>query len=114
MSEPVLDDSPPTIDPPATSPPVEPPLVVAGVRRQVTEFLILLVAGILVLRYFVAEAYVVPTGSMAPTILGFHGEFDCPNCHDPLRRRDRRRGSARRAAGLPKLWPGRLRPRHRG
>ena len=54
----------------------------AGVRRAVCEFLVLLVAGILVLRYFVAEAYVVPTGSMAPTILGFHWELDCPNCHN--------------------------------
>ena len=89
MSPGPIDDSPTTTarsDSPAS---VEPALPVsslpeptaAGVRRQVCEFLILLVAGILVLRYFVAEAYVVPTGSMAPTILGFHWELDCPNCH---------------------------------
>ncbi len=71
--------------------PVEPPLAVAptletapGVRRAVSEFLILLVAGILVLRFFVAEAYVVPTGSMAPTILGFHWERGCPNCRQRI------------------------------
>ena len=50
------------------------------VARQVVDFLVVLVAGILVLRFFVAEAYVVPTGSMAPTILGMHREHECPNC----------------------------------
>ena len=49
--------------------------------RQVGDFLVCLVAGILLLRYFVAEAYVVPTGSMAPTILGMHREVECPRCH---------------------------------
>ena len=56
-------------------------LAVPAVGRQVIEFLVLLVAGIILVRYFVAEAYVVPTGSMAPTILGFHWEVECPNCH---------------------------------
>jgi len=73
----VLDDSP-TIKVLEPTPPES--VAPTGVRRQVSEFLILLVVGILVLRYFVAEAYVVPTGSMAPTILGFHSELECPNC----------------------------------
>ncbi len=51
-----------------------------GVRRQTAEFLVLLGIGILLLRTFAAEAYVVPTGSMAPTLLGFHRELTCPDC----------------------------------
>ncbi len=52
----------------------------AGVVRQTFEFLILLNITILVLRTFAAEAYIVPTGSMAPTLLGNHKEVACPNC----------------------------------
>jgi len=51
-----------------------------GVARQTFEFLILLSITILVLRTFAAEAYIVPTGSMAPTLLGNHKEVACPNC----------------------------------
>src|SRR4051812_48827948 len=54
------------------------------VRRQTIEFLLLLGIGILLLRTFAAEAYVVPTGSMAPTLLGFHKELTCPNCKFPF------------------------------
>ncbi|SIO67478.1 signal peptidase I [Singulisphaera sp. GP187] len=52
----------------------------SGFVRQTIEFLIALSLGILVLRTFTAEAYVVPTGSMAPTLLGNHEEVACPNC----------------------------------
>jgi signal peptidase I len=55
-----------------------------GIRRQTVEFLLLLGIGILLLRTFAAEAYVVPTGSMAPTLLGFHKELTCPNCRYPF------------------------------
>lgn len=48
--------------------------------RMVVEFVVVLLTGILFARTFVAEAYVVPTGSMAPTLLGLHRTFDCPNC----------------------------------
>ncbi len=53
-------------------------------RRQTVEFLVMLGIGILLLRTFAAEAYVVPTGSMAPTLLGFHKELTCPNCKFPF------------------------------
>ena len=33
-----------------------------------------------VLRAFVVEAFVIPTGSMAPTLLGKHLEITCPQC----------------------------------
>ncbi len=39
-----------------------------------------LLLGVLVARAFAAEAYIVPTGSMAPTLLGMHRDFLCPNC----------------------------------
>ncbi len=55
-----------------------------GPHRPTVEFLILLGVGILLLRTFAAEAYVVPTGSMAPTLLGFHKELTCPNCKFPF------------------------------
>ena len=54
------------------------------VFRQTLEFLLVLGIGILVLRTYAAEAYVVPTGSMAPTLLGFHKELTCPNCRFPF------------------------------
>ncbi len=81
MTENPLEDSPtglPLVPPAPTGPPDPARLAVC---RQVVEFLLLLVVGITIVRYFIAEAYVVPTGSMAPTILGFHYELDCPNCH---------------------------------
>jgi signal peptidase I len=48
--------------------------------RQTVEFLVCLGLCILLSRTFAAEAYVVPTGSMAPTLLGNHRELICPNC----------------------------------
>jgi signal peptidase I len=33
-----------------------------------------------VARTFAAEAYIVPTGSMAPTLLGMHRDYTCTNC----------------------------------
>src|SRR5881394_2756276 len=42
----------------------------------------ILVAFILafVFRAFVVEAFVIPTGSMAPTLLGAHMRFQCDDC----------------------------------
>ena len=51
--------------------------------RPTAEFLVVLLVGILVFRSFAAEAYIVPTGSMAPTLLGLHREFTCDNCKKP-------------------------------
>lgn len=56
------------------------PILRSGFVRQTVEFLIALSVGILVIRTFTAEAYVVPTGSMAPTLLGNHEEVVCSNC----------------------------------
>ena len=48
--------------------------------RPVVESLLLLFAGMLLIRTFAAEAYIVPTGSMAPTLLGIHRDLACPDC----------------------------------
>ena len=48
--------------------------------RQSVEFIVMLVLIILIFRTFAAEAYIVPTGSMAPTLLGNHREIRCINC----------------------------------
>ncbi len=42
----------------------------------------ILVAFILafIFRCFVVEAFVIPTGSMAPTLMGAHMDFRCPDC----------------------------------
>ena len=42
----------------------------------------ILIAFILafIFRCFVVEAFVIPTGSMAPTLLGAHSRFQCPHC----------------------------------
>lgn len=53
----------------------------SGVGRATVEFLVVLCLSVLVFRAFAAEAYIVPTGSMAPTLLGQHRELVCPNCN---------------------------------
>src|SRR5579883_1692745 len=55
-----------------------------GLVRQTVELLVSLVLCVIVVRTFSAEAYVVPTGSMAPTLLGWHRELVCPNCRYPF------------------------------
>ncbi|AMV36932.1 signal peptidase I [Planctomyces sp. SH-PL62] len=56
----------------------------AGVARQTVDLLVALCLGVLLFRTFSAEAYVVPTGSMAPTLLGHHRELTCANCQFPF------------------------------
>src|SRR3954447_6374284 len=65
-------------DQPTVDVPSHPPG--SGLARQTVEFLIVLALSILLFRTFAAEAYIVPTGSMAPTLLGGHSEILSPNC----------------------------------
>lgn len=51
-----------------------------AVLRQTVEFLAALAMCVVAARTFAVEAYVVPTGSMAPTLLGVHREATCANC----------------------------------
>lgn len=51
-----------------------------GFIRENLESILIAVALAFVLRIFVVEAFKIPTGSMAPTLLGQHKVVKCPNC----------------------------------
>lgn len=48
--------------------------------RHSVECVVVLLVVVLMIRTFVAEAYIVPTGSMAPTLIGHHKVGRCPRC----------------------------------
>jgi signal peptidase I len=48
--------------------------------REVIETIVFVVVLVLLLKTFLAEAFVIPTGSMATTLLGYHREVTCPKC----------------------------------
>jgi hypothetical protein len=48
--------------------------------REIVETIVFVVVLVLLLKTFVAEAFVIPTGSMASTLLGYHKMITCPNC----------------------------------
>ncbi len=50
-----------------------------GLRETVESIVIAFVLAFL-FRTFEAEAFVIPTGSMAPTLMGRHKDLDCPTC----------------------------------
>ncbi|MBX3437726.1 MAG: signal peptidase I [Planctomycetaceae bacterium] len=51
-----------------------------GPVRQMTEAALLLALAVMVFRGFVAEGYMISTGSMAPCLLGYHRQIVCPDC----------------------------------
>lgn len=51
-----------------------------GFLRENIESIVIAVTLAFVLRIFVVEAFKIPTGSMAPTLLGQHKSVKCPNC----------------------------------
>ena len=48
--------------------------------REVIETIVFVVVLVLMLKTFLAEAFVIPTGSMADTLLGYHHKIVCPQC----------------------------------
>jgi hypothetical protein len=48
--------------------------------REVMETVVFVVVLVLMLKAFVAEAFVIPTGSMATTLRGYHLTITCPQC----------------------------------
>src|SRR5262245_60785093 len=48
--------------------------------REVVETIVFVVVLVLLLKTFVAEAFVIPTGSMATTLLGYHKPVKCSQC----------------------------------
>ncbi len=49
--------------------------------RENIESIAIAIAVAFAIRYFVVEAFKIPTGSMAPTLLGEHKNVKCPNCN---------------------------------
>lgn len=52
--------------------------------REVIETVVFVVVLVLLLKTFLAEAFVIPTGSMATTLLGYHKEVTCQKCGYPF------------------------------
>ncbi len=48
--------------------------------REVVETVVFVIVLVLLLKTFVAEAFVIPTGSMAETLLGYQKWATCPQC----------------------------------
>ncbi len=48
--------------------------------REIVETIVFVVVLVLLLKGFLAEAFVIPTGSMATTLLGYHQDVKCPQC----------------------------------
>jgi signal peptidase I len=53
--------------------------------RNLLEMTVLLLITVLFVRSFLVEAYIVPTGSMAPALAGHHKLAVCPCCGAPVR-----------------------------
>src|ERR1700758_2260490 len=51
----------------------------SSTRETVESIAVALILALLI-RAFAAEAFVIPTGSMAPTLMGRHKEVTCPQC----------------------------------
>jgi signal peptidase I len=51
-----------------------------GGWRETVESIAMAVILALLFRGYVAEAFVIPTGSMAPTLVGRHKDIQCPQC----------------------------------
>src|SRR5215471_11466060 len=78
--------------PPAGGPAAAPPPGKSGPRgkppapepkdtfREVVETVVFVVVLVLLLKTFIAEAFVIPTGSMATTLLGYQKVVTCPKC----------------------------------
>ena len=51
--------------------------------REVIETIVFVVVLVLLLKTFLAEAFVIPTGSMAETLWGYQKLVSCPKCGEP-------------------------------
>lgn len=66
-------------EPCADAPPAPPLRRKSEVRQNVESFVFAIGAALLI-RWLVIEPFKIPTGSMAPTLLGKHRSIKCPNC----------------------------------
>jgi len=56
-----------------------------GNGRETVESIVVAFVLALLFRSFQAEAFVIPTGSMAPTLMGRHRDLVCETCGEPFR-----------------------------
>jgi signal peptidase I len=70
---------PAIIGTPPTPPQAKPRANTGGVKDTIESILVAFILAF-VFRAFVVEAFVIPTGSMATTLLGAHTRFQCPDC----------------------------------
>ena len=93
--------------------------------RDTVEAIVVAFILALVVRGFEAQAFVIPTGSMAPTLMGRHKEVACPQCgfvyavnaSQEVESQSRARGRRRRASAPTadiRRRPGSRRPASRG
>ncbi len=54
--------------------------IVKDAFRELLETVVFVVVLVLMLKTFLAEAFVIPTGSMATTLLGYHYKETCEQC----------------------------------
>ena len=58
-----------------------PPPVQSHAIRETVESIVIAFVLAFLFRTFEAEAFVIPTGSMAPTLMGRHKDVVCPKCN---------------------------------
>src|SRR3954471_12516233 len=63
----------------ADAPSKTPKAKAGGVKDTIESILVAFILAF-IFRAFVVEAFVIPTGSMAPTLLGAHMRFTCADC----------------------------------
>jgi signal peptidase I len=65
---------------PAAKPAAAAPKVQSHAFRETVESIVIAFVLAFLFRTFEAEAFVIPTGSMAPTLMGRHKDVACPKC----------------------------------
>src|SRR5581483_11671250 len=70
----------PAVKPVAKAKPSNPPMENKDSFREIVETIVFVVVLVLLLKAFVAEAFVIPTGSMAETLYGYQKLVTCPKC----------------------------------
>jgi len=76
----------------------------AAIRETIESVVVAFVLAFL-FRTFEAEAFVIPTGSMAPTLMGRHKDLECPVCKYPYQVSASEEVDANTNAALePKCW----------
>src|SRR5579862_1820425 len=65
----------------AVNAPAEHNWLSSAATRETIESVIIAFVLAFLFRTFEAEAFVIPTGSMAPTLMGKHKDVECPMCH---------------------------------